>query len=87
MIRQNIPVILTSMLLLLAISILVVPLQLVIAQLTLTNPGQTVTYPDKGNSRTAIAEHVGKGAPCEAFENDNNPVTGTFSPAPHPLIC
>ena len=60
-----------------ALSIPVVSLQLAVAQTTdtLTNPGHTVTFPNEGNSDSAIREHIGKGAPCEAFGNENNPVT------------
>jgi hypothetical protein len=56
-----------------------VPFQLVSAARTLTTPGHAVTFPNEGNSDFAIAEHVGKGAPCQAFQNEHNPVTGTFS--------
>jgi hypothetical protein len=75
--------------LLLALSIPVVSLQLAVAQTTgtLTNPGLTVTFPDEGNSGSAIREHIGKGAPCEAFGNENNPVTADFSSPHHPRIC
>jgi hypothetical protein len=44
---------------------------------TLTTPGHTVTLPQEGNP-DAISENVGKGAPCEAFQIEDNPVTATF---------
>ena len=69
-----------------ALSIPVVSLQLVVAD-TLTNPGSTVTFPNEGNSDSAIREHIGKGAPCQAFGNENNPVTADFSSPNHPRIC
>ena len=74
--------------LLMALSIPVVSLQLAVAQTTdtLTNPGHTVTFPNEGNSDSAIREHIGKGAPCEAFGNENNPVTAEFSNH-HTLTC
>ena len=45
---------------------------------TLTTPGETVTFPEEGNSHDAIGENVGKGAPCEAYRIDENPITASF---------
>ena len=41
---------------------------------TLTTPGQTVTLPREGDSGFAIRDNVINGAPCEAFEIDENPI-------------
>jgi hypothetical protein len=85
MLHRNIMIV-SGSILLMALSIPIVSLQSAVAD-TLTNPGQTVTFPNEGNSRSTIGEHIGKGAPCEAFGNENNPVTADFSSPNHPHIC
>ena len=87
MLHRNIMVV-SGSIVLMALSIPVVSLNLAVAETgTLTNPGNTVTFPDEGNSGSAIREHIGKGAPCEAFGNENNPVSADFSSPHHPRIC
>jgi hypothetical protein len=45
---------------------------------TLTTPGKTVTFPDEGQSHGNIREYIGKGAPCEALSNPDNPDSAQF---------
>jgi hypothetical protein len=58
------------------------------ATYTLTNPGTTVTLPnEKPGSGHAIGEHVLRGEPCQAFQNENNPVSAQSGASGHGIHC